>query len=392
MGLVTYSDSEGSDDEASAPATATSKPSAIDKATFKKVVDSSNPHKIRVNLPEPAKPSTTDGDQDEEGPRVKRVRTSGSVFSDFNSLLPTPKRDAGAKGPSTGNGVKRVGLGAGVNLKTGATPGFSRDPVSHDAEEAVSYQAGTPSLELLKPAEGGPNSPESNPTVSRPLQSTVAEPPKKATMFKPLSVARKPKTKKTITKPDVSDGTGSSSVTAESKPQVKKSLFSSIETDDHSNRFSTKTESQYEPLIYQAEPEADNEESAAGYPAPDLPLNQNNPPVSDPNSLSSIADTLNLSASAKRQLLGRKGRNASSADASAISVANFNMDSEYAANELLRQAGEQVQHNPVRSINAAGKNSLKQLVSTATSQKDALDEQFAAGRRNKKEAGGKYGW
>jgi hypothetical protein len=32
------------------------------------------------------------------------------------------------------------------------------------------------------------------------------------------------------------------------------------------------------------------------------------------------------------------------------------------------------------------------LVNAASSQKEALEESFAAGRRNKKEAGSKYGW
>ena len=105
-----------------------------------------------------------------------------------------------------------------------------------------------------------------------------------------------------------------------------------------------------------------------------------------PQSLDSIASDLNLSDSAKRQLLGRQRGNTS-----IINVVNFNTDQEYAANEILRQAGEQVQHNPVRSI-APGEHSLKQLVNAVSNQKDALEEQFASGRRNKKEAGSKYGW
>jgi len=76
---------------------------------------------------------------------------------------------------------------------------------------------------------------------------------------------------------------------------------------------------------------------------------------------------------------------------SIVDVVNFNTDAEYAANELFRQSGEQVQHNPVRAI-ATGKHSLKQLVSAATGQKEALEESFASGKRNKREAGNKYGW
>jgi hypothetical protein len=67
------------------------------------------------------------------------------------------------------------------------------------------------------------------------------------------------------------------------------------------------------------------------------------------------------------------------------------MDKEYAANEELRAKGETVQHNPVRAI-APGKHSLRQLVNAASSQQDALEEKFMTSKRNKKEAGSKYGW
>ena len=50
-----------------------------------------------------------------------------------------------------------------------------------------------------------------------------------------------------------------------------------------------------------------------------------------------------------------------------------------------------VQHNPVRPI-APGKHTLQQLVNVASNQREALEESFATGRRNKKEAGAKYGW
>ncbi|RMZ90737.1 hypothetical protein DV736_g2034, partial [Chaetothyriales sp. CBS 134916] len=53
--------------------------------------------------------------------------------------------------------------------------------------------------------------------------------------------------------------------------------------------------------------------------------------------------------------------------------------------------GDQIQHNPVRAI-APGKHSLRQLVNAAQGQKDALEDSFAIGKQNKKEAGSKYGW
>jgi hypothetical protein len=48
-------------------------------------------------------------------------------------------------------------------------------------------------------------------------------------------------------------------------------------------------------------------------------------------------------------------------------------------------------HNPVRSI-APGKHSLKQLLNATVSQKEALEESFAKGYANRKEASGRYGW
>jgi hypothetical protein len=75
----------------------------------------------------------------------------------------------------------------------------------------------------------------------------------------------------------------------------------------------------------------------------------------------------------------------------AINLVNFNTDQEYAHNEELRASGETIQHNPLRTVQP-GKHSLRQLVSAASTQKDALEESWAAGRRNKKEAGNKYGW
>jgi hypothetical protein len=54
MGLVEYSESEGSDTEDGTKLTPTPKQasSSTSKPTFQKVVDRSNPRKIRVNLPE----------------------------------------------------------------------------------------------------------------------------------------------------------------------------------------------------------------------------------------------------------------------------------------------------------------------------------------------------
>ncbi|UZP41298.1 hypothetical protein NXS19_009114 [Fusarium pseudograminearum] len=68
------------------------------------------------------------------------------------------------------------------------------------------------------------------------------------------------------------------------------------------------------------------------------------------------------------------------------------MDKEYRHNEEIRAAGEEQTHNPVRAIQGGGKHSLRQLVQNAQSQRDALEDSFAKGKSNRKEAAGKYGW
>jgi hypothetical protein len=76
---------------------------------------------------------------------------------------------------------------------------------------------------------------------------------------------------------------------------------------------------------------------------------------------------------------------------SATKIINFNTDEEYRHNEELRATGEQVVHNPVRSI-APGKHNLRQLMNAASSQKEALEESFAKGKNNRAEASSRYGW
>jgi hypothetical protein len=105
--------------------------------------------------------------------------------------------------------------------------------------------------------------------------------------------------------------------------------------------------------------------------------------------LTNLASELNLTESERRRLFGRKGQGS---ELSGANIIEFNTDKEYAHNEQLRQQGETVQHNALKSISGTGKNSLRSLINVAVTQKDALEEHFASGRRNKREAGSKYGW
>ena len=403
MGLVDYSESEGSDtgdepDIVSAPRQASSS-----KPAFQKVVDRSNPHKIRVNLPEIPRPEV-DHPEGGAGERsAKRPRTGGSAFSDFNSFLPAPKRapQTNRAGLQDGQGQKR-GLGSGVSLKTGPSPGFSRETQPETLYGALKSDTELPSFDVASQHQIQETERPGESEAIVAVGDTIHSIPKKGTsmMFKPLSVVRRPQKKKAGMIPDPISSAGNPAHAA--KPAKKTptiSLFS-LSSDTTDTRPSISSTEEYKPIIYST---AQSKEKS---PSPELLTNidsnddtapntsstyENNPPLdSVPQSLDSIASDLNLSASAKRQLFGRQ-RGSSHAHASAVNIVNFNTDEEYAANEALRAAGEQVLHNPVKAL-APGKHSLKQLVNAASSQKDALEEHFASGRRNKKEAGSRYGW
>jgi len=390
MGLVDYSDSDASDVEE----TPVVKPAAnLSKPAFQKVVDRANPGKIRVSLPQ----SSTKNDTQSEEPPTKRAKIGGGAFSGFNSFLPAPKR-AGQTSATLGGGnaVKKGGLGAGVNLKTGAAPGFSREPEPEReyAEEQNSEQASTSGGNgfTLPP----PKAPQNE---EKPAQEVklVGKP----LMFRPLSVARKPK-KKTVAQLSSAASIPSTPAKPQPKaeipaPKPKVSLFS-MGSEETSTM--TPSNGEYKPMMLDT-PEQETQESEdpdslepsyedftpnasqSGLGLPAVPT----PPVSQ--SLDDIAGDLNLSAAERRQLFGRQkgGRG----NKSATKVINFNTDEEYLHNEELRAAGEQVSHNPVRSI-APGKHSLKQLVNAAQSQKEALEESFAKGRNNRAEASSRYGW
>lgn len=394
MLLVQYSDSESSDAEdpqaTHAPADSKAipkshKPELAQKPAFQKVVDRSNPHKIRVNLPTVAK-STKDDGEDASEPPSKRVKVASNAFSGFNSLLPAPKKAPALNG---GSGVKRGGLGSGVNLKTGAAPSFSLDEGSRMDGPGVDKQT-----REAKPSNGSIASHNDHNTdlQDSALTITLSSEPKiqgNPMMFKPLSVARKPKkinsaagTQKVPNQPPV---------TQQSRITSNVSLFSTGDVTEPQIQ-ELATTGNYEPMIYiplnpkpdPSPPFSQDSEASESLEIQNDYLARTNYNASQ--SLDTIASDLNLSASSKRQLLGRQRNNPSN-----TTIVNFNTDQEYAANEILRQAGKQVQHNPVRAI-APGKHSLKQLVNAATNQKEALEEQFALGRRNRKEAGSKYGW
>lgn len=385
MGLVGYSDSEGSDAEEDKPVSKpkiAAKPTA--KPTFQKLVDKANPGKIRVGLPTSTASTEHKSGDDIDAPPAKRAKTGGG-FSGFNAMLPAPKKTTQtAAGSAT---APKRGLGVGINLKTSGQAAFSREPV----EATTSYDDyGMANGGSTEQAGNGRDAPE---VPKEPEVILIGKP----TIFRPLSVAnKKGKKKKTVaelaaaaTSPAASamvrqgvETTSPAAQPAPAKIQTKVSLFS-IGTE----------EAQPPPAAVEPEGLDHDEEEPEEAFWPGATVQQ--PPAftnydTNGGQQADITSDLNLTAAERRQLFGRQGKN----DISAMNIVNFNTDDEYARNEALRASGEAeaaAQHRGVRAI-APGKHSLKQLVNAATSQKDALEDSFAQGRKNKKEAGNKYGW
>ncbi|KAK2595577.1 hypothetical protein QQS21_006688 [Conoideocrella luteorostrata] len=408
MGLVDYasdSDSGSSDAETSTSAATKYSPppqpssqSHPPKKPFQKVVDRANPGKIVVSLPQTASsPSSSAPNGDE--PPAKRARTTGAgLFSGFNSFLPAPKNTGKqvVKASSTTAPSRPV-----VNLKTSAAPGFSRDG-DEDADGVSASDHASCSMILPPPRR-------QEPTPSIPVSQKPADEVRlvgKPLMFRPLSVGMNSKKKKKTTNksnapPETSQsatngmsasttastssasaGAGAGAQGASEPPKTKVSLFS-MHTDEPSDPTPlSSSHGAYEPLFettYQSDPSA----GYSPYPAQDVPVSG---AAGDAQSLDHIADDLNLSAAARRELFGRDG-----SSYAAKNVVNFNMDREYQHNEDVRAAGDQQVHNPVRALHG-GKHSLQQLVQNVQNQKDALEDSFAKGRNNRKEASSRYGW
>ncbi|ORY59106.1 mitotic checkpoint regulator, MAD2B-interacting-domain-containing protein [Pseudomassariella vexata] len=383
MALVDYSDSESDSETVLKPEPTPQAPTAsatTAKKPIQKVVDRANPRKILVNLSgrsvlEKATPKAG------EEPPAKRKRTAGGAFSGFNSLLPAPKN---AGKPATASSSGKNAPRPGVNLKTGAAPGFSRnnDEDGMDGESLNGQPAQQPSIpEGQKPADEVK-------LVGKPL------------MFKPLSVSRKPAKKKAtsvVKAPPKSSTPATMPVSQPESPmeelaKKKVSLFSiSDEPSEPTPIDPSPSNGTYEPMFPTSSGQHD---SFADYDAQfassySHSQSQLQPTASTDESLDSIASSMNLSATARRELFGRRGAPGSAQ--SAARVINFNTDDEYKHNEELRAAGEQQIHNPVRAI-APGKHNLRQLVNQVQNQREALEESFAQGRNNRNEAGAKYGW
>ncbi|KAG4219783.1 hypothetical protein PC116_g31738 [Phytophthora cactorum] len=225
-------------------------------------------------------------------------------------------------------------------------------------------------------------------------------------MFKPLSVSRNPGKKSatkaksaiaTATPPAPPRPSEESQAKEEEKveppPKRQKiSLFSiSDEPDTEPIETNISSTGIYEPMF--STPSTTTADEFAAYDAQFAAASSSaaqttttTATTSSSDTLDAIAADMNLSAAARRELFGRSG------EPSASRVVRFDTDREYAHNEALRASGQlQPTYNPVRSI-APGKHSLRQLVTQVQSQREALEESFAKGHGNRKEASSKYGW
>ncbi|KAG9200308.1 hypothetical protein G6514_007132 [Epicoccum nigrum] len=406
MNLIAYSDSE-SDGEAPAAAPV---PKPASK-TFQKVVDRSNPGRIKLNLPGATAATIDKDDIESEAPPTKKARIGGGGgLGGFNSMLPAPKK-ANVKAPAAsatpGSRGLGKGLGANVNLRTGAEPAFKREQkleleeydeqgnvIKKEPMKKEDFRAmfNLPAPKSEQKAPPRPESPASTPQVTEHVPAQKPAAPR----FVPMSVG-KGKKKKPIARPVAAptyDNAPTPASVADAQPakKPKVSLFGvSQEADTPANETSSGA---YQPMMYGFDEDEDEDDApgvdqAFGAHSTHQPA-QYAPTPAAPDDLTNIASELNLSEAERRQLFGKKGRNAP--DFSSARIVEFNTDTEYAHNEQLRQQGEQVQHNPLKSISGTGKNSLRSLVNVATTQKDALEEHFASSHRNKKEAGNRYGW
>ncbi|RAK93110.1 hypothetical protein BO79DRAFT_206886 [Aspergillus costaricaensis CBS 115574] len=454
MALVAYSDSEASDSEPETtvpqPQQAPKKPTTTTTTTAttttstsnnnnnnnnnNKLVDRTNPRKIRVALPD-IKPEHND-DTDNPRKKPKLGGSGGGAFSGFNSFLPAPKKTTTTTTSNNSATEKKAPARKIFSLKTGAAPGFDREADAemrnerafgnlgngnnNDEDETIPKAGSMRDQELDFGSEdrNGGGEEETVPQMKKPEEVKLKGNPM---MFKPLSVGRASQQKKRKAVSDlmpaaanvrrIEDGLAAASSTSTSasastatpaaaaapppsKPKI--SLFS-LSTDNDDNSTSTPTTTStapsattYEPLVYTPR----NSAPAGPSPAPEDTTTTQQPTYQtttsdNNNTLSTIADDLNLSKAQRRQLFGR---NAPESVAASSRVLHFNTDQEYVTNqELAHTELAAQQHNPVRAI-APGKHTLQQLVNAASTQREALEESFAAGRRNKREAGAKYGW
>ncbi|TLS30556.1 hypothetical protein PpBr36_03381 [Pyricularia pennisetigena] len=421
-GLVNYNSDSDSETEASpvataAPAATTTSQPATAKKPFQKLIDRSNPGKIVVSLPQSSA---------SDEPPAKRARTEGKgggLFSSFRSALPAPKKTAppavAKSTASASGGARAVPF---TFFKTSSEAAFSREPAAvqsadgddDDDETAVELGGGSGGLKLNLPPpksqQAGTTSADSSTSADpKPEPEKEVKMIGKPLMFRPLSVARKPAGKKSIAaKPKSTPAAAppkqptefATSKTAgppaeAPKKKQKVSLFSLGEdATDLAEEPEQPPVSMngYTPMFEDTVIEDAVSSDYASY----QPLETHGQPTSavagsQDQSLDAIANDLNLSAAARRELFGRGG-SAAAQSATASKVINFNLDQEYRTNEEMRASGElQAPAKVVKGI-APGKHNLRQLVNAVQSQREALEDSFVQNKAKQADASSRYGW
>lgn len=335
--LVDYSDSDQSGDETPAPAQADQakeeqkQPPAASKSTVPKLVDGTNPAKITVNISAPAAKHAIEP----EAPPAKKQKTSGGgggIFANMKNALPAPKK--------TGNLPVKRGLGSGVSLKTGADRAFSKERVTVEstAPAEESRANGTADTTKHEEKESTERKADDNmPAWKKPDYNPWNNVP----LFKPQAVlqAEAKKKKKVAAKaPAAAAAAGSAPATSSlaisasettSKPNVAFNLGLTPQFEPDNKPPPAKAG--YEPMFHKpAEPQGTTDRAAQNLPS--APAHPSKPP--DPHGL----DSLNLSASDRRVLFGRKGK-----VPEGIDFKTFNVDEQYAANQEFARSGEAVQ-------------------------------------------------
>ncbi|KAK0945963.1 hypothetical protein LTR29_002543 [Friedmanniomyces endolithicus] len=383
MALVAYSDSESSDTEA---------PPAAKAPTFSKPES----RKIKVALPTlQAEPQLSDRPSAGDEPPAKRARTAGA-FGGFNSLLPAPKRAAGVAQATTG--VRK-----GVNLRTSSEAAFSRGVVGANVAEG-----GGVGLEVRgeEDGEGYDEFGDKARVVGAGVEGVEVKGGVelrvvgKATRFKPLSVANKRKKpvggKKAVAAPAAATTETHIAVDDVRKPATEGGAIpqevAPVVPKPKRSLFAVQQEEEVTPpeLMDEGYTALETPEPAQAPPA--FPQQSTMPaPAPPPNPLEALASSMNLTPSQRRQLFGRSSLN-NSHNPQTPNLVHFNTDTEYAANETLRQStGETEAHRAVKTV-APGKHSLQQLVNNARVNQEGIEDKWAEGRRKRGEGGSAYGW
>ncbi|KAK6543779.1 hypothetical protein TWF694_000511 [Orbilia ellipsospora] len=387
MALVSYSDSEGSDTESPAPAPSLPPPkpksslssflpppSKKRKLTEDAKPETSGPRKIKIDLP---KITPLENDEFSSSSRSKIGKSAGG--SGMLSFLPAPKRTgaeavkvaqeaekqtstnnaATSNSGNTGTSAPRM-LGGGIKKMEYAGTGMDMQPtVEDDPDEPAS---------VSDKSAGVVNAPPAEPKPSGPVKGRAIQP-----------FFRKTATKKS-TKP------GAGSVNTGKVEEKKVSLFSLGSALNEKPLTSTVTAGEYKPILIDDTPAPDVDDAPTEETSVQVEETESYHEIQGPQTFQSISEEVGMDEASMRMFMGRRGRNAE------IKLVDFNVDEEYANNEAARKAGELApEKNVVRSIKP-GKHQLTSLLNAAQSQRAALEESFAQGRRNKKEAGSKYGW